>query len=135
MKYRLKGLKSVVLLIVVIAAAMLLMNFFGFGTQRSATRVGYTSSSGWRSWSASYTLLDGWLEHTIHPETEPCTLHVEVVTESGAISIEMKDADGNVVFSESNMGTSSFDVEVPGNVVVHVEADNHKGSFDIRSKT
>lgn len=131
MKYRPKNLKSIILLIVIIVAAILFMNFFGIGTQRSATRVGYISSNGWRSWSASYTLLDGWLQHTIHPETEPDTLHVEVVTESGTLSMEMKDENGNIFFSESNIETSSFDVEVPGKVVVRVEADNHKGSFDI----
>lgn len=127
MKYRPKSLKSIIILVVLIIAATLVMNYFGIGTQRSAVRVGYTGNDGWRNWSANYTLLDGWLQHTIRPETD--TVRVEVTTESGKISIEMKDTAGNVLFSENDIKTTSFEVEVPGKVVIKVEADNHKGGF------
>lgn len=131
MKYKLKSLKSTIILVVIVVAFILLLNYLGIGTLMSATRIGYVGEDGWSSWSAGYTLLDGWLQHTIRPETD--TLHVDVKTESGTISIEMKDADGNIIFSESNIETSSFEVNVSGKVVVKVEADHHKGSFDISS--
>lgn len=131
MKYKIKSLKSIIIFVVIMVAVILLMNFLGIGTRRSATRVGYVSHDGWSSWSASYALLDGWLQHTIHPKTG--TLYVDVETESGTISIEMKDADGNIIFSKNNIETSSFEVEVSGKVVIRVEADHHKGSFDISS--
>lgn len=132
MKYKSKSLKSTALIIIIVVALIAAANFFGIGTMRSATRIGYVGTDGFRSWTASYTLLDGTLTHTIRPKNPPEILHVEVVTEDGAISIEMKDADGNVIFDEDNIGTASFDIEVSGKVVVHIEADKHKGSFDIK---
>ena len=129
MKYIPKSLKSTILSIVIAVAAVFLLSNLGIGTLRSATRIGYVGSDGWSSWSARYTLLDGWLQRTIHPKTD--TLHIEVKTESGTISIQIKDADGNIIFSENNIETSSFEVEVPDKVVIRVEADHHKGSFDI----
>lgn len=58
-------------------------------------------------------------------------LHIEVITDNGTISIEIQDTDGNIIFDEYDIGTSSFDVAVSGKVVVRIIADNHKGSFSI----
>lgn len=58
-------------------------------------------------------------------------MHVTVETESGIISIEIRDANGNVIFDEDNIGTKTFDVDVSGEVIVRIEADNHKGSFSV----
>ena len=129
MKYTPKSLKSTILSIVIAVAAVFLLSNLGIGTLRSATRIGYVGNEGWSSWSARYTLLDGWLQRTIHPKTD--TLHIEVKTESGTISIQIKDVDGNIIFFETDIETSSFEVEVPDKVVIRVEADHHKGSFDI----
>lgn len=131
MKYKPKSLKSAIILVVIVVAFILLLSYLGIGTLRNATRIGYVGNDGWSSWSASYTLLDGRLQHTIRPETD--TLHVDVETESGTISIEMKDEDGNIIFSESNIETSSFEVNVSGKVVIIIKASRHKGSFDISS--
>lgn len=133
MKYKPKSLKSTILSIVIAVAAVFLLSNLGIGTLRSATRIGYVGNEGWSSWSARYTLLDGWLQRTIHPKAD--TLYVEVETESGTISIEMKDVHGNIIFSESNIGTSSFEIEVLGKVVIKIEADHHKGSFDISGRS
>ena len=131
MKIKPKSLKFTIIFIVIVVAAILLLSYLGIGTLKSATRIGYVGNDGWSSWSASYTLLDGRMQHTISPKTE--TLHVKVKTESGTISIEMKDADGNIFFSEKDMETSSYEVEVSGKVVIKIDADHHKGSFDISS--
>ena len=131
MKYKEKSFQSTVLIVVVILVLIAAANFFGIGTMCSATRIGYVGHDGWRNWSASYTMLDGKMKHTIHPEDMQKTLHVEVVTEGGSISIKMKDANGNIVFDEDNIGTSTFDIETSGKIVVFIEADNHKGSFNI----
>ena len=131
MKYKPKSLKSAIILVVIVVAFILLLSYLGIGTLRNATRIGYVGNDGWSSWSASYTLLDGRLQHTIRPETD--TLHVDVETESGTISIEMKDEDGDIIFSESNIETSSFEVNVSGKVVIIIKASRHKGSFDISS--
>lgn len=133
MKYKPKNLKSTVLIIVIVVALIAAANFLGIGTMRSATRIGYVGNDGLRNWTASYSMLDGKLKHTIHPKNTQGTIHVEVVTESGSISIEMKDADGNVIFDEDNIATSTFDVSISGKVVIRIEADKHKGSFSIEA--
>lgn len=131
MKYKEKGFQSTVLIVVVILVLIAAANFLGIDTMRSATRIGYVGHDGWRNWSASYTMLDGKMKHTIHPEDTQKALHVEVVTEGGSISIKMKDANGNIVFDEDNIGTSTFDIETSEKIVVFIEADKHKGSFSI----
>lgn len=132
-KYKAKGLKSTMLIVVIVVVLIVASNLLGFGTMRSAARVGYFGNAGWRSWSASYTMLDGKLKHTIHLKDKQETLHVEVVTDAGSISIEIKDADGNVIFDKDNIATSTFDVNASGKVVVRIEADKHKGSFKIKA--
>ena len=133
MKYKPKSPKSAVIFVVIVVAVIILLSSLGIGTLRSGIRVGYVGHGSSNSWSASYFWLLGRLQRTIYPEMD--TLHVEVKTESGTISIEMKDADGNVIFSENNIGTSSFDVNVSGKVVIKIEADQHKGGFDISSQS
>lgn len=131
MKYKPKSLKATVLIIVIVAALIAAANFLGIGTMRSATRIGYVGNDGWRNWSASYTMLNGTLKHTIRPKSTQKTLHIEITTEDGSISIEIKDADGNIIFDKENLETSSFDLDVSGKVVVRIDADHHKGSFSM----
>lgn len=133
MKNKTKNLISVALIVITVVTLIAIANFLGIGTMRSTTAIGYVSNDGWRNWSASYTMLDGTLTHTIRPKDTQEKIHVEVVTEDGSISIEMKDADGNVIFDEDNIETSTFDVNVSGKVVVRIEADKHKGSFNIEA--
>lgn len=133
MKNKTKNLISVALIVITVVTLIAIANFLGIGTMRSATAIGYVSNDGWRNWSASYTMLDGTLTHTIRPKDTQEKIHVEVVTEDGSISIEMKDADGNVIFDEDNIETSTFDVNLSGKVVVRIEADKHKGSFNIEA--
>lgn len=132
-KYKSKSLKSTALIIAIAAALIAAASFLGLGTMSSAVRVGYVSTDGLRSWTASYSMLDGKLKHTIRPKDTQGTIHAEVVTESGSISIEMEDADGRVIFDEDNIATSSFDVKISGKVVIRIEADKHKGSFRIEA--
>lgn len=133
MKYKPKSLKLTVLIIVIVVAWIAVANFLGIGTMRSAACIGYVGNDGLRSWTARYSMLDGKLKHTIRPKDTQGTIHVEVVTESGSISIEMKEADGNVIFDEDDIATSSFDVNISGKVVIRIEADKHKGSFSIEA--
>lgn len=112
MKNKTKNLISVALIVITVVTLIAIANFLGIGTMRSATAIGYVSNDGWRNWSASYTMLDGTLTHTIRPKDTQEKIHVEVVTEDGSISIEMKDADGNVIFDEDNIETSTFDVKM-----------------------
>ncbi len=101
----------------------------GIESSRSAIRIGYVGSEGYSSWTGRYSSLDGTMKKSIHPKTD--MLHIDVTTDGGTISIEIQDADGNVIFDEHDIGTESFDVAVSGKVVVRIIADSHKGSFSI----
>lgn len=125
--------KAVILIAFSVIILIAASNFFGIGTIRSAIRIGYDEHTGGQSWSASYTMLDGKMKRAIDLKDTQDMLHVEIVTEDGSISMEMKDADGNVIFDENNIETSVFDVKASGNVVVRIEADQHKGSFSIEA--
>lgn len=129
MKYKPKNTKTTIIIVIIAVIAAVIARWSGFASTRTATRVGYTGHEGWRSWSGSYIFLDGTMQKSIHPKDD--VLHVEVETEAGTISIEIKDADGNVIFDESDIGTASFNVDVSGKVTVKIVADNHKGSFSI----
>ena len=131
MKRKPKALRSALMIAAAVAVWIITANFLGIGTMRSAIRIGYTGTDGWRSWSASYLTLDGKLKHTIRPKDTHEALHVEIVTESGSISLEMKDKNGTVIFEQDAIATSTFDVKISGKVVVLIEADHHRGSFDI----
>ena len=129
MKHKSKSLKKALFIVCIVAALMLTANYFGIGTMRSASCIGYTGHDGWRNWSASYTRLDGKMKHTIRPKDNQKTLHVEVVTEEGSLSMKIKDAKGNILFEKEQLETSEFDVKAEGKAVVCIEAKGHKGSF------
>ena len=129
MKYKPKNTKTTIIIVIIAVIAAVIASWSGFASTRTATRVGYTGHEGWRSWSGNYISLDGTMQKSIHPKDD--VLHVEVKTESGTISIEIKDTDGNVIFDESDIGTASFNVDVSGKVIVKIVAHSHKGSFSI----
>ncbi len=129
MKHKSKSLKKALFIVCIVVALMLAANYFGIGTMRSASCIGYTGHDGWRNWSASYTRLDGEMKHTIRPKDNQKTFHVEVVTEEGSLSMKIKDAKGNLLFEREQIATSEFDVKAEGKAVVSIEAKGHKGSF------
>ena len=129
MKNVFKRYGTVMLLIGVAVIAIFVFQKLDFVAVRSGTRIGYIGNEGWSSWSGSYISLDGMMRKSIHPKGD--VVHVEVKTEAGTISIEMKDTHGDVIFKQDNIETSSFDVKVSGKVTIRIEADHHRGSFDI----
>lgn len=133
MKYRAKNPKSAILVIVAAIALVAVISVFGIGNGHSAVRIGYVSHEGQQNWSASYQLLDGTFEHTLRPETAQKSLHIKIVTESGSLSLELKDAGGNLIFDKENIETSEFDVPISEKTAVRIEADGHRGSFSIEA--
>ena len=131
MKYRPKNAKQAIVIVVIVVTAVLLMNVWGIGTNRTGYRMGYVSNNGWSDWVTSYAFLNGTLDHTIHPKATPETYYIQVETESGNLSIQIMDKDGNTIFSETDIGSEIFSIEVQGNFSVHITAHNHKGGFSI----
>lgn len=120
---------TILIVILISLGSVFLTQTLGIESTRSATRIGYVGNEGYSSWNGKYTSLNGTMKKSIHPKTD--MLHIEVKTDAGVISIEIQDADGNVIFDEYDIGTASFDVAVPGKVVVRVIAESHKGSFSV----
>ena len=128
MKIKPKNAGSAILIVAVVIVLIVVTRYIGIGTTRNATRVGYVDKGGWHDWSASYTLLDGTLQHTL-PRSSDNLLHINVKNESGTLSIEVKNAGGDVVFQEENLDTGEYDMYVSEKVTVIVRAKGHKGSF------
>lgn len=119
---------TILIVIFISLGSIFLTKNFDFDS-RGATRIGYVGNAGYGSWSGRYSSLDGTMKKSIHPKAN--VLHIEVRTEEGTISIEIQDADGNVIFDEYDIGTASYEVAVSGKVAVKITADSHKGSFSI----
>ena len=118
---------TLVVVLMISFGAVLIAKQFNFASTRSALRVGYVGNETINSWSGRYTTLDGTMKKSIYPRSD--ILHIDVETNSGTISIEIRDNDDKIIFDEQNIENSSFDIDVSGKVDVTIKADNHKGSF------
>ena len=130
MKVKPQSVKGAILLVVGIIAIVTVLTYTGISHSRNALKIGYVGSNGRSSWSGHYQLLDGKMIKTLHFK-EPQDIAFKIETESGALSVEIKDKTGNIIFSQSNAGNLSRSISVDGNVTVTLSADKHKGSFSI----
>ncbi len=129
MKRKPATMKGKILLTAVILGIILLLGMFDIGSVRSGIRIGYVGKEGRSSWSGQYVSLDGFMKKTLYPKDD--RLHIEVETDSGSLSIEIKDRFGKVIFDENDIGTQSFDVPVSGKISIRIDADKHQGGFRI----
>lgn len=132
MKLKTKSWKSTVGMIAVVLAAILIMKALGLGSFRSGLRIGYVGQEGRHSWTAEYALLDGTMTHSLIPDSEADTLVIETLTQNGILAVEVRDADGQILFSSPDLGTQTTAVEIAGKVSVHIHADRHQGRFALR---
>ncbi len=132
MKGKIKGKKAILITAAVSILAVVIAWCLGYTSVRSTIRFGCIEHSDLHSWSASYFYMDGFMERTIYPNDN--VLNVTVKTESGAISIEIKDDEGETIFNEDNIETGTFQVApTSSRVVVTIRTEKHKGSFEIYS--
>lgn len=125
--------KTAVFILIIIFFVLQLLVYLGIGTQQSPLhfQIGYREISNSQSWSANYIFLYGSKQRTIRPTTQPATLHITVQTDAGECSLQIKNADGEAVFEKENIQTSSFYVNVSGEVVVRIIANKHQGGFSV----
>ncbi len=116
---------------VIILIAMAVSGIGGFGTVRSGTRMMYVSSEGPSFWKASYQYFDGYISRKLWVDAEGF-LDVSVDTEEGRIGMEIKDAEGNILYQKSDMGSCKFSLPAEGKVSILIQLDQHKGGFEIR---
>ncbi len=66
--------------------------------------------------------------------SNPMVLAIVCVTESGKLDMKIQNDDGEEIFSESDIQTENFEVNInsSGTYKVTIQADKHVGSFWIK---
>lgn len=123
-----KNKKQTIIWLVIILVIVAAVCFGDIGSINSSTRMMYVESKGRSYWKAEYQYLNGFMQRTLWLEDED-TLHVSVETEEGDFTLQIMDADGNVIYSDVKVGTKEFDVDVSGKISIRIEAEKHEGSF------
>lgn len=103
----------------------------GLGTTRSGIRMGYSETATRNRWVAEYSFMDGYMQRTLRTTDNVDGITIVVETEEGSIAVKIKDDEGNVIFSEQDMETGTYEIEIVGKYAVRVTAEEHKGGFYI----
>lgn len=103
----------------------------GVAPTGSGLQMGWVESNTRDHWSATYAFHDGYQQRTINTDGEATVLEVEIVSSSGEIGMTVTDENGNVIYDQQGIETSSFEIEISGNVTVKITGEDHKGSFSL----
>ena len=103
----------------------------GMAPTGSGLQMGWVESNSRDHWSATYAFHDGYQQRTINTDGEPTVLKVEIVSSSGEIGMRVTDENGNVIYDQQGIETSSFEIEISGKVTVKITGEDHKGSFSL----
>ena len=103
----------------------------GVSSTGSGFQMGWSESSGRDYWSAAYAFHDGFQQRTINIDGEPTVLKAEIVSASGELGMTVADENGNILYDQQQIGTSSFELDISGKVVVTITGQAHKGSFSL----
>lgn len=118
----------IIIMLIVLSSLGLTGNL---GTIRSGTRIMYISNEGRDYWNAEYQYFDGFMQRNLWMD-ENDVLKVTIETDEGEIDLEIKDSEGNVIFSEKAIQTGEFEVKVSGKITVRVDGNKHEGSFSFK---
>lgn len=103
----------------------------GVAPTGSGLQMGWVESNTRDHWSATYAFHDGYQQRTINTDGEATVLEVEIVSSSGEIGMTVTDENGNVIYDQQRIETSSFEIEISGKVTVKITGEDHKGSFSL----
>lgn len=103
----------------------------GFASTQSGLKMGWVESNTRDHWSATYSFHDGYVQRVINSDGDPTILNAEVVSASGEIGMTITDEDGNTIFDQQGIETSSFQIEIPGRVTVKITGEDHRGSYSL----
>ena len=103
----------------------------GVAPTGSGLQMGWVESNTRDHWSATYAFHDGYQQRTINTDGEATVLEVEIVSSSGEIGMTVTDENGNVIYDQQGIETSSFEIEISGKVTVKITGEDHKGSFSL----
>ena len=125
-----KTIVTVVIAAVLFIGALILQRNGYLFTSKMGSRFGWSENFGNKSWEVTYSSITGKYSKYIKPESDKVT--VEVVTESGELTIELSDKDGNTVFSHTFTDSESMEVPVSGKIKIKATADHHSGGFTVK---
>ena len=103
----------------------------GVAPTGSGLQMGWVESNTRDHWSATYAFHDGYQQRTINTDGEATVLEVEIVSSSGEIGMTVTDENGNVIYDQQGIETSSFEIEISGKVTVKITGEDHKGSYSL----
>ena len=103
----------------------------GVAPTGSGLQMGWVESNTRDHWSATYAFHDGYQQRTINTGGEATVLEVEIVSSSGEIGMTVADENGNVIYDQQGIETSSFEIEISGKVTVKITGEDHKGSYSL----
>ena len=103
----------------------------GVAPTGSGLQMGWVESNTRDHWSATYAFHDGYQQRTINTDGEATVLEVEIASSSGEIGMTVTDENGNVIYDQQGIETSSFEIEISGKVTVKITGEDHKGSYSL----
>ena len=103
----------------------------GVAPTGSGLQMGWAEINTRNHWSATYTFHDGYQQRTINADGERAVLEVEIVSSSGEIGMTVTDENGNAIYDQQGIDTSSFEIEISGKVTIKITGEDHKGSFSL----
>ena len=122
-------------LFLVTAAIFLILAFVSGCTFGSYSLRNSSEKSGRDHWQIRYEKFNGFKQRNIKLSGE-CehTFSVEIVTNSGALGLVIKDGNGTSIYDGEELPSSAFSVKADssGKYTIRVNADNHSGGFNIK---
>ena len=121
--------KSMLKIFAVLLCFIMLFSGCGFNSGTALMKVENSTKT---SWKQSHMLLDGTEMRSLSLGDESQKMEVAVVTEKGEIDITVLDSSGEEIFKMDDAKTGTYDFTASGKIKIKVEADSHKGNFEIK---
>ena len=121
--------KSMLKIFAVLLCFIMLFSGCGFNSGTALMKVENSTKT---SWKQSHMLLDGTEMRSLSLGDELQKMEVAVVTEKGEIDITVLDSSGEEIFKMDDAKTGTYDFTASGKIKIKVEANSHKGNFEIK---
>lgn len=116
----------------IVLAAVVLVVIIGGRSLSSGLKIGFVQNNTSSQWKASYHFLSGTQQRDIKLGEGPHTLNVVIETTKGTLDMTITGEDGQTYYEGKQLPTSSFAVDVNGNVIVKIHAENHRGRYALQ---
>ena len=108
---------------------MLILYYLGIATSNIGASIGITwGLPSW--WRGKYSYLSGIISRNFRTHGYP-TMHIEIETISGDISLEIRDYSGNTLYAWGCISDLEVNIDIEENekISAQISASNFKGQF------